>query len=300
MLAEEAGQPGRAAHWIGPLMALGARAARHHRKAAHRQLVIAISVPSRDFAAALIGCGWVLASEAPKLPDPLDALRGMVPGQPLRAVNGRNVITDTFLYLDETVSPPQAQFAQSRWQVDGIHALAALMELDCPEREPRPDPGSMERMAGLDLAWDARLARPAADLALIGTLKWLEQDFDAYVAKEADGFTPSSIGAVLKPKAAKAATWFTRVYSSAGFADRLPLPRDLSAVILDGNGATKYIGQIEAPVVICVLDRSVADETAAELVVQLRNSRGEPLSMHEDLQWRPPGGIEALAFTVAL
>ncbi|WP_258934186.1 hypothetical protein [Nesterenkonia pannonica] len=89
-------------------------------------------------------------------------------------------------------------------------------------------------------------------------------------------------------------------FSSARLADLLPLPQDLNAVILDGGGAIKYLGDIEAPVVICVLDRSVADESVAELVMQLRNTRGEPLSLMSDLGWQPPDGVEALAFTVAL
>lgn len=300
VLSEDPDEPGRAARWIGPMVALGTRAARHHRSNGDRQLVITISVPRRDFAAALIGCGWVLASEAPALPDPLDTLRGMEPGQPLRAVNSRAVITGAFSSLDETVSPPQTQFAGSRWRVDGIRALAALAKLDTPEREPRPEPGSVEHMARLDLAWDARLALPAADLAIVGTLKWLEEDFDAYLAKELDVLAPSSIRSLLRPKATKTATWYTRLFSSARLADHLPLPKDLNAVILDGNGAIRYLGEIEAPVVICVLDRSVADETAAELVTQLRNTRGEPLSLSHDLGWSPPGGVEALAFTVAL
>ena len=71
-------------------------------------------------------------------------------------------------------------------------------------------------------------------------------------------------------------------------------------MILDGNGAVKYLAEIEAPVVICVLDRSVADETGAEIVTQLRNSRGEPVSLSGDLGWQPPAAVEALAFTVAL
>lgn len=300
VLSEDPDQPGRAARWIGPLLALGTRAARHHRSGGDRQLVITISVPRRDFAAALIGCGWVLASDAPALLDPLDALRAMEPGQPLRVVNNRAVITGVFSSLDETVCPPRAQFAGSRWRVDGIRALAALLELDNPEREPRPEPGSVEHMAHLDLAWDARLALPAADLAIVGTLKWLEQDFDAYLAKESDVLPPSSIRSLLKPKATKSATWYTRLFSSARLADHLPLPKDLNAVILDGNGAIRYLGEVEAPVVICVLDRSVADETSAELVTQLRNTRGEPLSPSDDLGWPPPGGVEALAFTVAL
>lgn len=300
VLSEDPDEPGRAAGWLGPMVALGTRTARHRRSGDDRQLVITISVPRRDFAAALIGCGWVLASEAPSLPDPLDTLRGMEPGQPLRAVNSRAVITGSFSSLDETVSPPQAQFAGSRWRVDGIRALATLVELDTPEREPRPEPGSVEHMARLDLAWDARLALPAADLAIVGTLKWLEEDFNAYLAKELDVLAPSSIRSILRPKATKAATWYTHLFSSARLADHLPLPKDLNAVILDGNGAITYLTEIEAPVVICVLDRSVGAETAAELVTQRRNTRGEPLSLSHDLGWSPPGGVEALAFTVAL
>ena len=300
VLSEHPGRHGHAKDWIDRMVALGSRAAHHSRRAGDRQLVIVLSVPKRDFAAVLIGCGWVLASKAPALPDPLVTLKDMKPGQPLRAVNSRHVITGLFLSLDETTDPPQAQFAGSTWRVDGIRALAKLAKLDTPERELRPEPGSIEHMAHLDLTWDARLALPAADLAIIGTLKWLEQDLNAYLAKEDDTHRPSFIRSLLKPKADKAATWFTRLFSSARLADQLPLPKDLNAVILDGNGAISYLGEIETPVAICVLDRSVADETAAELVTQLRNTRGEPLSLSDDLGWHPPQGVEALAFTVAL
>lgn len=155
-------------------------------------------------------------------------------------------------------------------------------------------------MAGLDLAWDARLALPAADLAIVGTLKWLELDFEAFLVKEGDALAPSSIRALLKPKESNAATWYTQVLPASRFTEHLPLSKALKAVILDGNGAIRYLGEIEAPVVICVIDRAVADETASELITQLRNTRGEPLSLHDDLGWPAPGGVEALAFTVAL
>ncbi|WP_081902006.1 hypothetical protein [Lentzea aerocolonigenes] len=155
-------------------------------------------------------------------------------------------------------------------------------------------------MARLDQAWDDRLARPAADLAIVGTLAWLKEDFEAHLARQNDQLPSSRIGSLLMPKIGRVATWFTLVYSSASLADHLPIPGSVNAVILDGNGAIKYLSEIEAPVVICVLDRSVADETAAELVIQLRNTRSEPLSLNNDLGWPPPAGVEALAFTVAL
>ena len=177
VLSESAEDPGRAATWIGPLLALGTRVSRYSRNHGDRQLVVVLSVPKRDFAAALIGCGWVLASESPALNDPLETLRQLKAGQPIRAVNSGWVITGYFSSLDEAATPPRAQFAGSNWRVDGIRALTVLSDLDHPERELRPEPGSMEHMARLDAAWDARLALPAADLAIIGTIKWLAQDF---------------------------------------------------------------------------------------------------------------------------
>lgn len=300
VLSENLCSPGRGAHWIAPLLVLGSRAERYYRNSNGRQIIIALSVPKRDFAAALIACGWVLASDVPTLPDPLDTLKSMEPGQPLRVVNFRQVIAGEFRSLNDAVSPPQARFAGSNWRVDRILALTIGVEPGTREKEPRPEPASVEHMVGLDRMWDAWLVSPAADLAIVGTLKWLERDLDAYLAKEGDGLAPSSIRSLLRPKTSKSATWFARLFPSAGLGDLLPLPKDLNAVVLDGNGAIKYLGEIEAPVVICVFDRSVADDTAAELLIQLRNTRGEPISLGAALGWSPPQGVEALAFTVAL
>lgn len=303
VLAGSSDEQAVGAPWIGRLLTLGTRAARCSRRYTGRQLIVALSVPRRDYAACLVGCGWVLASKAPTLPEPLAALRGMEPGQPVRAVNSRQVVTGFFSRLDEEDRvPAHVHFAgsASAWRVDNIRALALLAELDQPEREPRPEPCSLEQMAQLDLTWDARLAKPAADLAIVGTLAWLEEELEAQLARENDRLPPSTIGKLLMPKCSRAATWFTRLYASATLADNLPIPNDVKLVILDGNGAIQHLAEIQAPVVICVLDRSVADETGAELLVQQRNTRGEPVSVAERLGWRPPAGVEVLGFTVAL
>ncbi len=302
VLSEEIDQPGRSAPWIGPMLVLGTRASRHARKASGRQLIVVLSVPKRDFAAVLIGCGWVLASEAPELQTPLETLRGLEPGQPLRAVNSGWVVTGHFASLDEAATPPRVRLAGSgsMWRVDGIRSVAALTRLESAEKELRFEPGSLEHMAKHDISWDARLALPAAEVANVVTRKRLEKDLDIYLGRRGDGMPLSSVRLLLKPKASGAATWYSRIYSSARLADHLPLPDDLRAVILDGNGAIRYLAEIETPVVMCVLDRSVADETAADLVTQLRNTRGEPLRLVDDLGWRAPAGVEALAFTVPL
>lgn len=294
---EEPGQPGP---WIGPLLALGTRAARYISGGRQRQLVVALSVPQRDFAAALVGCGWVMASRAPVVAEPLETLRSLEPGTPVRVVTEHHVFTGLFWSLNEAVSPARAQFGGSKWHVDSIRALAVLPELNSATRMCRPEVGGVGRMARLDQEWAARLVAPAADLAIVGTLAWLEEDFGACIGREGDGLPPAPIRDLLLPYADRVPTWFTRVYAAARFAEQLPIAPDIRAVILDGAGAIKYLTEIEAPVAICILDRSVADETAAEIVVQLRNTRGEPLSIQRDLGWPPPAGIEALAFTVAL
>ncbi|OAV52987.1 hypothetical protein A6F49_00805 [Enteractinococcus helveticum] len=155
-------------------------------------------------------------------------------------------------------------------------------------------------MAGLDLTWDERLAQPAADLAIIGTESWLKQELEANLGIQNDDKPPSSIRSILMPEEANSATWYTRFFPAASFMDKLPLPTEVNATVLDGNGAAAYLTEIEVPVVICVLDRSIADEATAETIVQLRNTRGEPVSLANDLQWSPPTGVEALGFTVAL
>jgi len=216
-------------------------------------------------------------------------------------VTEREVLTGHFSALDERRTPPRLHLVESRWQADKIRALAVLPSLDAAERQERPEAGSLGALARLTESWDARLCLPPRDLAIVGTLAWMRSDLDAFLTRDGEGrHVPTKLSSLVLPTEKHAATWSTRLYASANLAEKLPLPAEIRAVVLDGTGATKYLAEIEAPVVIVILDRSVTDETASEIVVQLRNSRGEPLSVSGDLGWRPPAGIEALAFTVPL
>ena len=211
----------------------------------------------------------------------------------------------SFVWLDESKDPPKAHFAGMTCAVDKVRALSEIGECEIPDRDTRsqdrPEPGSMARMAGLDSVWDAWLARPAADLAIIGTKKWLENDLEACLTREGDkDLEHSSIGSLLMPKTTCVATWNTIILPAADLAESLPLPARLNAVVLDGNRAIEYLPDVEAPVVICVLDRSRAEDATEEVIIQWRNNRGEPISLKNDLVWTPPGGVEALGYTVAL
>lgn len=307
-LSEDSGSPAEAAPWIGPLVALGGMAARYARKQSERQLIVTLSVPRRDFAAALVACGWVITKPAPQLDPPLETLRNLEPGTPVRLVTKNEVVAD-YLVGFYNGAEPSVKLRESQWLVSKITAVAKMPGLDGPVRAPRPGVGCLGRWAKVEGTWADRLASPWADLAIVGTLKWLREDFDAFVTTddpsaevESSGLlgVSDTIAELLVPKHAGSPTWFTCLYASSRLADQLPIPKHIQGVILDGAGAMKYITEIEAPVVMCILDRSVADDTAAEIVMQLRNSRGEPLSLSDNLGWRPPTGVEAIAFTVAL
>lgn len=314
-LSDSPGTEAESAPWIGPLVALGARASRYIDRLGDRQLVVAISVPRRDFAAVLIGCGWVMSSPAKEEVKAISVFRALEARTPVRIVTTRDVIVDYFWRLDESVTPPRVLIGGSRWEIGSIKAvevLEVLEELVAPRRMLRPAPGMLGRMARVEESWDQRLASPAADLAIVGTQTWLRAEFQALVSRDGDEAPLpdtsdprtishiGSLGNVLLPAEAGSATWFTRIHPAAGFAGSLPMKKNVRAVVLDGSGAIKYLAEMETPVVLCVLDRSVADETAAEIIVQQRNSHGEPVSLREELGWYPPAGVEALAFTVAL
>ncbi|MEI2638747.1 MAG: hypothetical protein V9F03_07095 [Microthrixaceae bacterium] len=196
----------------------------------------------------------------------------------------------------------------SKWMLPKIKAVSVLRELTVPVRGARPELGSVGRWFNLGGRWNQLLVAPPRDLAIVGTRRWLGDDLRAFLSvgepAVADGRSvlqeADRIAGLILAEDVSVATWFTRIYSSARLADELPLPGDVRAVVLDGTGAIKYLGEIESPVVVCILDRSIADESAAELIFQLRSTRGEPLSLNQTFGWRPPAGVEALAFTVPL
>ncbi|MFF5324050.1 hypothetical protein ACFY2Y_10005 [Janibacter hoylei] len=302
-LAENPDSASVCSSWIGPILALGTRLARKVDDFRGRQLIIAISVPSREYAAALIGSGWTLGRPPTQVAtDPLTVLRAALPQGNYRAVNANHVISGRFQGLSEKVVRDKLRVdvtLAGQWVVDMLEAVAATAEGDPAERMPRPRIGSIGRMTGVDRNWARRLVAPAADLAIVGTKSWISDDLEAVLARgdDPDG---DSLATLLLPRTEKSATWFSRIYSSSGLADQLPLSDDVSLTILDGQGAIRYLNDVLSPIVVCVFDRSVADESAAEQVVQLRNSRGEPIALSTQLGWAPPAGVEALGFTVAL
>lgn len=287
--------------WIGKLVELGIRASDFSKQLLDQQLIVAISVPTRYFAASLIGCGWMSNSPAPTLADPLTTSRDLAVGTPIRAVTSTKVIVDYFEGVDFTHSPPRLRLSSRQWQIDKILALTALERLDFFCDQPTPLAGCMSNFTRIARQWAERLCKPPRDLALVGTLKWLREDLSGFLSTDDASYgEPERISSFLQVGSDPDATWSTRLYSPISIIDSSSLPSDLNAVVLDGASAIKLLADVETPVVFAVIDRSVADETSSEVLLHIRSSRGSPVSVPSDIGWVVPRGIEALAFTVPL
>jgi hypothetical protein len=292
-LAEDATGPAVAADWIGKFVMLGRMAV--HWSTAHPeiQLVVALSVPVRDFAAVLVGCGWVTASSPPSIPQVRQALEALPLHAPVRVVTQSKVLTEHFGGID--VEKDRVRFGTD-WQIDKLRAVVPLGSLETVRSQLAPEPGVISRLTGMDKDWPARLCAPSQDLALAGTIKWLGEDLSTFLGR---GDEREPIANIVLPKGPRAVTWSTRIYSASQLDEELP-PAEVRAVVLDGGPATEYLSAIEAPVVVSILDRSIADESVPEWVMNYRNTRGEPVLLERDLHWKPPVGVEALGFTVPL
>ena len=78
------------------------------------------------------------------------------------------------------------------------------------------------------------------------------------------------------------------------------IARDCRLAILDRYVAIKYLNDVTAPIVVCIVDRSVADDSAGVTIVEARLNNSRPVSVVERSRVGPSKGVEALAFTVAL
>ncbi len=294
-LADGPGQTVECAPWIGSFIVLGSRLRYFVPKLAGRQLVLAVSVPRRDYVAALIAAGWTLSSPAPELPDPAEAFRVAAGGVYFRAVTSNRINTGVFARLELGHPEPRVLVA-GKWLP--VTRYEAVFELDAPAEPSQsvlPAPGSLAELVGASASWAQRMACPPSDLVLVGTAKWLLEDLEACIGNAADpADTPCPLKNYVLPAVDGAATWSTQVVSASKLGDQLETVEQHQTAVLDGYGAIKYLNDVLAPVVVCVIDRSVADESAAETVMQARSANSRPVSLC--LLYTS----EALAFTVAL
>lgn len=300
-LADTPGEPLATGSWIGSFVCLGSLLRRYLAKLDGRQLVVAVSVPRRDYVAALIGSGWMLSSPAPVLEEPLAVFEASDRSTYLRAVTEKLIVTGRFINLEPHASGLRVRTGGKFLPVDRYRAVTVLDGEWESVVGSVPDGGYLADLTGASASWLERLALPPLDLALVGTSKWLLEDLEALIGDGSiEGASGTTLGTYVLPFEPRAATWSTPIISASRLGEGEVLPESCSAAILDRYGAIKYLNAVTVPIVVCIVDRSVADESAVETIIEARHNNSRPVAVVDELGWRPPAAVEALAFTVPL
>lgn len=287
--------------FIGGFIGLGACLRKYLPNADDRQLVVALSVPCRDYAAVLVGAGWMLAAESPELEEPIGVLSNTPTGSCVRVLTDTKVVAGTLALFKPDASPPRATVAGRMLALDRFRAAVQLPGLCSNVEEEIPESGFLARLAGATATWNERIMNPPCDLALVGVRKWLMEDLAALVGnKAADHSAAVPLRNYVLPVANGVATWATPIVPPERLGEGGELSDRCSLAVLDGYGAIKYLEEMLVPILVCIVDRSVIDAAAAEIVVQQRGAGTTPTSLADELHWATPKGVEALAFWVAL
>lgn len=298
-LTTEAEESPSEAPWACGLVELGAKLNEYTHVPPERQLIVALSVPSRKYVASLLSAGWVLASQPPDLPQPTKILKEAEPGLALRLVNATHIIHGKFRSYDEQSRTPRFRFAESAWEISSVRALAYADDFEGTKKTQRPILDGMEQILDNPNNWDNILARPASDLSIVGRFSQILSDLETKVSTTRSTFgTP--LGNIVLPKNDRSATWFTRLYSSAKLGSNEVPDVTTRAVILDGTTAINSVSLNESPLIITIHNRDAIDTSSMDLVMQYRNNRGQPIELLDELKWRNVAGIEVVAFTVKL
>ena len=233
-IADQLCSPLASDSFITAFVLLGSALRRYLPSLDGRQLVVALSVPRRDYVAALIGAGWMMSAPAPKLDAPVDVFRAVEPGTYLRAVTEQEVITGVFTCLNEARTPPRVITGGTTRALSFYRAVAQLPHASENVEGDVPEPGFLGRLTGAAESWLERIAAPTTDLALIGTTKWLLDDLAALVGNSANDDAGSApLANYVLPEVPKAATWATAVIPAARMRENNPIPSHCASVILD-------------------------------------------------------------------
>lgn len=297
LLDEELGR-GIPAAWAGSLLGLGARLARR-RPAEGWQHVVAVSLPVRDFAAALISAGWILAQPSTAKQDVYSRAASIPPGTPVRMATPLQLVAGRFFRVDGGPHSARIHVGGSFWRIEAVEHIVAdpvLAEDRFGRIEVMP-PGSLLTRTGHGGTWRIDLCTFAPSVAIVGVQNRLEQELALHAGWAGYGDRYDRLGDILRPDNGRSAFNVSAIVS--GGLDHLPeMPSTIRLSVLDGATAIRWLPVLTSPVVVAVIDRSSVDESAGLAILQRRSTgvRGEMTA----LGWRPPPGVEALAFEVRI
>lgn len=286
------------APWAGELLALGQNLARY-RRAEGRQAIVAVTLPARDYGAVLAACGWVLGCEVSDSCEWMDQLAGLARGVPVRMVMQDRVVVDRFYGCRSASGGMRVHVGRSQW---------AVSKVTCLEVDERADESGfgwqqIPRAGGLISAyvdsarWRRMFGAARASVAIIGVKSRLWGELELRATRRGSSQPFDRLRDIVRPRRAGSISWGSVVVP--GGSDDLPdLPGEAGLTIVDGASAVRWLPEVRTPVVLAIIDRGSADESAVAAVLQLR-STGAPVPA-ERFGWAPASGMEASVFEVPL
>ena len=161
------GDDAEEAPWVGRLIGLGARLAHLDILPGH-QLVVVLSVPTREFVAATLACGWLLRRGflGPKSFESI--AKNLRPQMPVRFLAGGTVRSERFKSID--VGSGRVNIGGSNWHRSSIQQITIDESLNEQNFavERIPSPGDIVSMANLDSEWRSRHCESGAFVTVVG------------------------------------------------------------------------------------------------------------------------------------
>ena len=307
-LSEGPNGPCVSGDWIYQLIALGSRASRYINFVESEQVIVVISVPSREFVAALIAYGWVLAKPVRPRMLPLEVIRSAQPGTMMRLVNQGEVVCGRFDRLEcprESATAARVIVSGYKWAVDRLSAAAIVANVPVGDGELRRQKrhslrNNLYAVDDIDL-WDCWLANMSEDIAIIGPKKRLMEDLEVSLLRsEEDDVSAGAIRRVVIPNEPDVPVWNTGIFSPSNLSEDSALIGQKQLVILDGSEAISLLEDVSSPLVVCVFDRQKPHQWACDYLRAQKAYSCELIDLAEKVRWTPLPGIEATAFRVKL
>jgi hypothetical protein len=288
--------------WLLAWIRLGIAARRWAEGEGRERLVVAVSPPTRAFAAVATAFGHAIADyrRDRRLPTRVELDRqvdALIQGELVRMVQPGWVRVARFGGRE---GPELIWLGGSKFSLDRILEVMPLPAgLTCRERAfPVPDPA--QSLAELLPNRDPSLFLTDTSLVslLVGIKKALMQELALPIGPAGAPGPLSAIGEFLHPFDPEVPIGWRSVVVSAR-AEELPpvvaCSRPLLAILDGAQAVNNWLRDIDAVVVVVVLDRADPGSDTAALTLTQARAYATPTPL-APLGWTPPQGCEALAF----
>ena len=302
LATDEGGLQHAIPEWLLAWTRLGARAHSWAKRDGQARLIVAVSVPTRAFAAVAVAFGHAVADyrHDRRLPTQVELdqqVDALAPGELVRMVQPGWVRVASFGGRD---SQGLIWLGSSRFPIDWILEIRPLPDGFSRRERAYPIPAPAPSLARLLPGRDPGLLLTDTSLAclLVGTKKILIQELALPIGPGGGAGPLAAVRHLLRPfEPADPTGWRSAIVPAR--AKELPeIVTDARppVAILDGAQAVNnWLREVDAPVVVVVLDRSDPGSEAAVFSVTQARAYARPTPL-ATLGWAPPLGCEALAF----